>query len=225
VRTPLRPMVVELAGPAGAGKSSLSRALTERAGTLPATMWKLPWSALLLRGLLLLPTFIALCRQSRALCWKEFKHIARLEVLERRLQKAAASQHRLIVLDEGPVFALSWLELFGHEAVRNGGAGAWRCQALRRWRRILDVVVLLDAPNPILAERIRSRTKPHPIKGKADREIQDFSARYRVAFDRTIADLRGNGGPTVLRCESDDAPVEQLAVLIAKQLRETCRAE
>jgi len=101
-----------------------------------------------------------------------------------------------VVLDEGPVFALSWLRVFGHPRLQNGRAEPWWLATYGVWAALLDRVVLLDAPEPVLTSRIRGRHKPADVfRQMTDGEIRDLVARYRVSFERVLDGLARAGGP------------------------------
>ena len=116
----------------------------------------------------------------------------------------------MILLDEGPVFALSWLDVF---FARNGDRvpAAWRQHVVADWSQLLDVVVFIDASDVTLAERIRTREKPHMVKDRPDTEIYGFSAGFRKAFDAVIAEFAKGGHLMVDALNTDRIPVEQSA--------------
>jgi len=135
---------------------------------------------------------------TRALPREELKQIVRLNALRlfvgRRVGRAA-----VVVLDEGPVFALSWLRVFGHPRLQNGRAEPWWLATYAVWAALLDRVVLLDAPEPVLTSRIRGRHKPADVfRQMTDTEIRDLVARYRVSFERVLDGLARAGGPPPL---------------------------
>jgi hypothetical protein len=138
----------------------------------------------------------------------------RLGALRHALERAATRGVRLIVLDEGPVFALSWLDVF-HPRYDDPVWNQWRARTLREWAHRLDAVVRIDADDQVLAQRIRSRAKPHPVKLSPDHEIFHFLRRFRRAFDRVIAELAAAGPVRVLDLASGvELPGERAARLL-----------
>src|SRR6266581_1839231 len=119
-----RPLIVELVGPAGVGKSALAQRLLARPDVVRASVWNLPAALLIESAVRSLPLLLRLCVVTRALPREELKQIVRLNALRlfvgRRVGRAA-----VVVLDEGPVFALSWLRVFGHPRLQNGRAEPW----------------------------------------------------------------------------------------------------
>jgi hypothetical protein len=137
----------------------------------------------------------------------------------RKVVEEEAPRHRVIILDEGPVFALSWLDVFFS---RNGDRvpALWRRRVVAEWARLLDVVVFIDASDITLAHRIRTREKPHMVKDLPDEEIFGFSAGFRRAFERAIGELAQAGHIVVDSLKTDSGPAdENTARLLAKLQR------
>jgi hypothetical protein len=212
-----RAVVVELVGPAGAGKTTLAKGVTAADATMRSglSLWNLPRRRLARSALSLMPTIIAAGLNGTPLRAGEIGQMIRLGAL-RRVVEDEAARHRVILLDEGPVFALSWLDVFFS---RNGDRvpAAWRRQVVAEWAALLDVVVFIDASDITLADRIRTREKPHLVKGLPDEEIFGFSAGFRRAFERAIAELAQAGHIVVDTLKTDTGPVdENTARLLAK---------
>jgi hypothetical protein len=189
---------VELVGPAGAGKTTLARALPGLVPDVRAglTLWGLPRPLLLAGALAVMPAVAAALR-GRPLRGAAVSQMIRLGALRYALERAAAGGARLIVLDEGPVFALSWLDVF-HARDDDAAWRQWRRRTVEEWAGRLDVVVRLDAADSVLAQRIRTRAKPHPVKHSSDAEIFHFLAGFRRAFDQVIGELAEFGHIRVL---------------------------
>jgi thymidylate kinase len=213
------PVVVELVGPAGAGKSTLADVLACREDTRRVSIWGLPLRFWVRSAASLVPTFLPLCLGSRALPWSEMKQMIRLGALHRLLSQAAARRHRLIVLDEGPAFVLSWLRVFGRaRLLRNAAYERWEQRSFTEWVRVLDVIVLLDAPDAVVAQRIRSRAKPHMIKHESDEQIAAFTARFRTAFAAVIPAITSLNGTKQLTLPVGGEDPDALAVRVFRDL-------
>ncbi len=208
-----RPFVVELLGPAGAGKSTLLRCLAGRDRSIRVDLgvWTLPRPLLFLGAVQRLTTILGLFRAARSFVWEEGKFVIKLRALYHQLQLLRFTGCRAVVFDEGPVFALSWLCADAHHAATNGGLASWWPKAVTRWARAVDMVVFLDAPNPVLAQRIRARSHSHPVKDKSDAEIAEYLERHRVAYARVLSDLQGQDGLTVLSFHTDQQATAQIA--------------
>jgi hypothetical protein len=212
-------LLIELAGPAGAGKSTLSTALVRQLHGSPATIWGLPVFPLLANGVQLVPTFTSMWLHSRSPLWHETRHMVRLQTLRRALRKASPYSDEALIFDEGPVFALAWLRGFGHETLRQNPSAEWWATALREWASVMDAVVVLDAPDEILASRIRARQHPHEVKEFSDPEIARWMARFRRGLDWVLTEMARFGGPPVLRLPSGKDPAERIADKLVRELR------
>jgi broad-specificity NMP kinase len=212
------PLLVELAGPAGVGKSTLSQALTDRCPAVPGTIWGLPVLPLLGNGVQLLPTLFGFWLRSGSLLWDESRHMVRLRTLYRALRRAEFSDGRPMIFDEGPIFALVWLRGFGHISMRSPSAEHWWQTTLREWAGTVDAVVVLEAPDALLARRIRTRPEFHEVKQASDPEIEGWMARFRAALDWVLSRLEAEGGPIVVRVTTDQESPERIAEQVTAAL-------
>jgi hypothetical protein len=218
-----RPMIVELVGPAGVGKSALAERLLARHDVVRASVWNLPRALLLESGVRSLPQLLRLCIVTRSLPGEELKQIVRLNALRLFVRRRVVGA-RVVVLDEGPVFALSWLRVFGHPRLQNGRAEPWWRATYAVWAVLLDRLVLLDAPEPVLTSRIRGRHKPADVfRQMADGEIRDLVARYRIAFERVLGGLARAGGPSPVMLATTETTPGRLGDAVLELLAERPR--
>ncbi len=222
-------VVAEIVGPAGAGKSTLTQVLRQRDGTMRTglSVWGLPPALLCLNAVLSLPRFIGLYRSRGRIRRHEVKLIVRLSALHQLLGRESSKNYRTLLLDEGTIFALVKLLAFSDSGKSNGNGNgrsnhldAWTQSLLNRWARRLDAVIWLDAPDEVLAERIRSRSKAHRVKDKTDQEIYDFLARYRDSYERVISELTARHGLKVIRFSTEHYSLEEMADQILAGMQE-----
>lgn len=189
-----RARLVELVGPAGAGKSTLSRVLPacDARFTVRRGVWYLPRLWLVVSMFAIVPTLLVALCGGRPLKGPELAQMIRLDALRRCMARARRRGNHVIVLDEGPVFALAWLDLTYR---RNGDPGwaAWRRRMIGAWGDGLDAVVRLDAGDPVLARRIKERVKAHRVKDATSDEIAAFTHTFRDAYDRVVGELAQRG--------------------------------
>ena len=225
--------VVEVAGPAGSGKSTVSRCLTERSQVIPASIWGLPRPLYAASAVRVLPDIGALVGAARWLPWEETEQLIRLDALGVFLNRLdpppeGARDRSVVVLDEGPVFAFAWFRVLGHPCFRDSRRDAWWRRVLTHWAARLDAIVLLDGADRLLVERLRSRAKEHPLKQSSDQELYEFAAAYRRAFEWVIAGMTAGGGarqPKVIALESNGTPPEELAEQVLAACREPVHAD
>jgi thymidylate kinase len=216
-----RMIVVELVGPAGAGKTSVRRAVEQRVPyrrprVRVDRLHDLPGGVL--STLPFLPELAARALRGRVdWSWRCAQQLVRLNALRGAVERAAAAAPEPVLLDEGPVFALAKLHVLcdGVPAARMG-TDWWA--ALERWRRVLGLVVWMDAADDVLMRRIRERSKAHRVKRASDGDVASFLARYRVAYGEVLSRLAGHGGPEVLRIDAGAEPVDATATRLLRAL-------
>lgn len=213
-----RPLVAELLGPAGVGKSTLLRLLGEHDARIHVgrNLWGLPRGRLLVNSVRLLSSSLAGSSPRDLPPWGSLAQAARVDTLHQLMVRPTpAPAGHITLLDEGPVFALTWFLVFQHDSVRRGYLARWWHEAIERWAHILDVVVFLDAPDAVLAERIRTREKPHMVKECTEHEIARFLAAFRTAFDEVLARLTARDGVRLLTIETERRSLQELTGMLS----------
>lgn len=206
-------MVVEIVGPAGAGKTTLCRALAQhepaiRVGlSLRAPQY---WPLFVSKSFQALPIFLQKPEQQRWFTFREWRTIVYIQVLWQVLNITRWPQPTTIVLDQGPVHKLIGLRGFNVGAQHLSGFACWWEQTLQQWAATLCLVIHLDADAPVLMERIHRRDKWHRIKEMPTPNAQELLFGKRAAFEQTITQLTTNGGPKVLRFNTKEESLEQI---------------
>jgi len=190
--------LVELVGPAGAGKSTLCRALTQQSlaireanfpdvrkiSSAPFYIWN---------GLPLLTTVTRSYRSgdNRSMSRREFAWLAILRGWPNILQKEL-KKNSVIVLDQGPVSLLTELFEFGPPFLKDQAVKSMWQEIYGRWIKILDMIIWLDAENIDLLSRIRKRDKGHVVKNESDENVLSFLNRNRKAYKEIISRMSCN---------------------------------
>jgi shikimate kinase len=225
-----RPLNVELIGPAGAGKTSLLREIGRRDATIEPwqrfEQWLRYAPAITRDALALAPTALELLRRhphSSRLC---FRHLLRLRRLRAVLVSPTMPSVRARLLGEGPVYSLCRLHLEGNALpAPNRLTEVWRA-TLAEWPGALDVVISLDAPDAVLAQRIRRRSKAHEVKHGTDREVYAFLQQYRDSYREVLARLSAPGPLRVIAIDTAETSIDAAAIIVlglVEQLRATVR--
>ena len=191
------PTIVELVGPPGVGKSTIVESLLSRdrrfePRPIPAQrsyLGRLGWNVLVVLGMALRH------RMMSRLHGQTVRSLAYLRALPQMLAKRPGD--RVVVFDQGPIFLLTRPETFDERV------SAWRAGALETWNALLDVVVLLDAPDEILIDRVNARSKEHRIKDAAADAAGEFLAQSRAVYYDAMDAFEGEvRGPTILRLDT-----------------------
>jgi shikimate kinase len=209
------PLIMELVGLAGAGKTTLSRALSQRSEKIQIgaeiELRKLKHIPVFVRNAPpLLPIILHRSRGGRSFTWEEIKYLVYLNGWSHVLGQQAARGGGAILLDHGPVFKLATLNAFGPESLKTERIEAWWNNMFKQWASTVDIVIWLDAPDPILEKRINSRSQRHAVKGKTETEVLQFLARYRMAYEQILAKLMTEGGPVLFQFDTSQTIIEQV---------------
>jgi hypothetical protein len=221
---PRPPRIVEIVGPAGAGKSSLLLALGQRDGAILAlSSFRGPIGYLPIwigTAVWKLPRLLPAGRTVPGLGGKELRLMVHLMSMHRLLERAGSRERPVTVLDQGPLYMLTRLWCCGLDNAGDRTIVAWWHAMLRSWATRLQLVVWLDASTPILMERIRSRTKWHLVKHESDEHATRFLATVRTGYERVMARVTDdNGGPKVLRLDTGVQSLDEIATQVLAAVR------
>lgn len=205
---------MELVGPAGAGKTELSRALSRRDKKIHISadleLRRVDHVPIFVGNVLpLLPVLLHEYPQGRWFTWDEIKAMVYLRGWTRVLQRKTSSNGRIIILDHGPVFKLAKLVAFRPERLKSKRFRNWWNEMLKKWAFALDMVIWLDASDTDLVERINARDQRHVVKGRSEREISVFLARYRTSYAQVLAKLEAYGRPALHHFDTSQATITQ----------------
>lgn len=208
--------VVELAGPAGAGKTTVARALV---GSLPgARLGSPPGRLATVRSLVpAAPVLLAsrsVVAPGRWWSEAELRSVGYLLAWQRQLRDTATGEP--LLLDHGPVFRLAMLVAGRPQALRHPVFGPWWQRTATAWATLLDAVVVLDAPTDELIARIEARPREHRVQGLDLREAERFVDAYRAAFGKVLRVVSDEGTP-VVRVDTT-APPEAVADTVRARL-------
>jgi shikimate kinase len=215
---PARPLLVELVGPAAVGKSSVLRALAQhdlgcRLG-MRLPKYRHVWSVAAL-----IPTFLALHRSAPGVLWKEMKRMVYLQTLKRAVLLERMRQ-RAVVLDEGAVYMLARMRVYGGTSLHSRAFESWWREATEAWARTFDLLVWLDAPDAVLMERLRTRSRYHRMQVASDATIRRFLGTYRAAYADLMISFAAESGLPLLEFRTDREPPGRIADQLAAELCE-----
>jgi hypothetical protein len=219
--TPGQALIAELVGPAGAGKTAMLHAIARlepgiRAGVHIDRWRDLP--TVIRYAIALVPIGLELLRDHPRSFRSAMGQLLRLRTLPLVLDREASAGRHVIMLDEGPLFALGRLSAF--QAANRGTtllAREWRRQ-LEQWAGRLDLVIWLDAPDSVLVQRIRSRSKSHRVKETGDAAVFEFLDRYRRAYEEIRARVTASGRTRMIDVNTAELSAEQAVGVVLTTL-------
>jgi len=217
------PRVIEIIGVAGSGKSSLATALADAHEGWhiegPLKMKNRRHLRHVAHGS---PRFARIMTgnlsQRRRLTWKESKYLLYVMEWRRHLASNPGRKSGVIVLDQGPVYVLTRFGTADVPIVGCEPGDPWWNDTVASWADTLDAVVALDAPDPVLWERITSRTQSHEALDRSRSEWSTFADSYRRSFATVLNEMNGPGGPQILRYDTSTMSTVQIAVDVADRL-------
>ena len=208
-----RPLIVEIVGPAAAGKTTLIRLLCGdgheiRSGIDVASIRSAAiFSA---KAASFLPVWLLQRPRGRWFTWREVKSLAFLDLWYREVERGRPSGVMATLLDHGPLYRLTSLREFGPGMAHSKRFERWWSAAFDRWRGTVDIVVWLDAPDELLLERVERRGHWYLSADRSMEEKHEFLGRYRGALTTMLAAF-GEGDPTVLRFDTERTSATEIA--------------
>jgi hypothetical protein len=214
--------VVELVGPAGSGKSTLRARLIDRDdGEFCSVSLResLRAIALITAVRATAVPFLTQARRMPTRPFYRFKLMVQLHAHGRNLRRLCAG-HSAIVYDQGPVYLLSILQ----RALRADGADSYAFRryweaTLEGWANALDLIVVLDAPDAELYERIQRRGSRHRLLKRSVGEAARSFERGRRSRAAVLAALATrNSGLRILQVPSAADSAEGIARAVAAEV-------
>lgn len=176
-----QPRIIELIGPAGAGKSSAARYLFNSACDLQTSVsWRDHPFTCLKVVCSRLPQLLGSIGQPFSLVKTLIGCEVALRIMQQHRQKQILPC-RDLVLEAGPIAALAYLQ-----SNQLSAAEDWLNELKQLAALTIDAVIWLDASNDTLKNRVDTRTKSHRLKHTDQSTTEDFFKTYRHAFSSIV---------------------------------------
>jgi thymidylate kinase len=217
--------IIEIVGPAGAGKTTLYRKLAKFEDSIRLKSFpyitKLENKPFYLWHGLHLALNLLQYRPgtSRQLTRREFAWMTVLTKWNTVLKKDLKRDKRVIVIDQGPVYLMAEILQTGPEYLRNPNDSALWQKIYSDWANTLDVIFWLDAQDQMLAERIRTREKDHLVKDGSDTEVITFLRDFRSTYENIFEKLSNcANAPSIVRLDTGQHSPDELAQRVLSEI-------
>lgn len=208
----IRPILVEIIGVAGTGKSSLARALASDGYTEPPfiSASNPRHLVVLLRALpRLWAHFVGNLARRPRMSWADFKLMAYVTGWREFLRGSPEYRDSTLIFDQGPLYALGRLEAKGLGVASTPTFRRWWDEMLSAWAAEISLVIWLDAADAELARRINQRSQGHVIKGRPIEESDRFLRHYRDVFAEVLRRVESEA-TEVVRFDTTTLDLEEL---------------
>ena len=217
--------VIEIVGPAGAGKSTLCNVLVQQSqsiqlGRFP-DVWKFSEAPFFFwNGLRIALSLLGMPKNgSRQLTRREFAWMAILKGWPSRLQRTLKADKDIIVIDQGPIYLISELQQTGPAYFKGLVAEKMWETLYLPWTSVLDAIVWLDARDNVLLKRIQARDSYHVMKNKPDDQILQFLSDFRSTYGNVINRMIGDSNNIkVIRFDTEQKKTTEIASDLMKIL-------
>jgi deoxyadenosine/deoxycytidine kinase len=221
-------MIVELIGLAGSGKSTLTKALSDSNNNIrieaPPSYKKVEnfpfyvWNTLDI--LANLPR-IFLDKNEKYPSWNHFISNVLLNGWHQKLTQKAVKGESVIILDQGPVYMITFETLFGIANTESKTSKKFWNRAFHCWAETLDMVIWLDASLPVLVERIRSREIWHSVKDRDDLDAYNYFEKYRQAYESVVSRLTTCSNTLkVFHLDTDQNSLDETVEIVLKEIHQ-----
>jgi broad-specificity NMP kinase len=218
------PLIVELVGPPGVGKTTFAEMMQKRSkkifiGSTPYFR-KIEYVPFFIKHtLLMLPTFFRIQpnKEGKWLTKYELAYMVVLRGWHHLLRRKRSKGEMILVLDEGPICILANLIVYASDSLKSQSAKFWWEHMYRHWAKVLDVAIRFDTPDKTLVQRIRLRDMWQEVKVLPNRDAFNYLDRVRDAQGVVLTALTSNSrGPKVLNFNTWQKSPEQIYVEVAK---------
>lgn len=208
------PLIIEMVGIAGAGKSTLKKVLGQCNPRIQAVVP--PNRATYLQSLIRtschwLPIYLRSHPHGRGLTLKQIRVMGYLETWPSWLRRQMLAKDAVLVLDPGSICWLSALRQIGPETARSQSYEKWWDGMLTKWAAVLDAIIWLDAPDELLYERVLTRDQWHEAQEQPQGQVLERFACSRRWYEQIVAEMAVRGSLQVLRFRTDQISTQQMA--------------
>jgi AAA domain len=208
-------VVLEIVGPPGSGKTTLADAIAAaRPDAVRIKDYRRPaYAAMNARAAVAVAPVVAALMRRAGSTSREAAHMARIEATP-MISAALRRRATLVAFDQGPLYSMTRLDGLVARSGENGRFRDWWSRARRRTAGALDLLVVVDAGDDTLLQRVDARPKEHAAKRAPEERARAIIARERMRIETALAALVGDRGPEVLRISTDECSAREAAARV-----------
>jgi len=215
------PLLLEMVGICGAGKTTLEEILCRcHPGIRPVIPpSKISYGRFLVTDMVAwLVRYLCHHQRDRWFTKKEVCLMGYLIVWPAYICPAQPDNAVVTILNPGSVYWLGALRGFGPEIVRTSHYDAWWNRMLKRWAGLLSLIVWLDASDEVLLERVYERDHWHEVKAMPPGKALTSFARYRLQYQEITLAMAAHSGVRVLQYRTDRLRPNEIADRVLAEL-------
>lgn len=220
---PVTPRLLEIVGPAGAGKTTLAAMLCRQSGRIQSisSLKRKRHAPYYLGSAAAVAPIMAHSIWSGAWSgWQATYWMVRLGASESVLSRELRGSTAIGLIDQGPIYTLARLSA-NPELQRDRQLRAWWNRSLSYWAHRLHCVVWLDAAAEVLADRVDARAKAHAFKGQPREIALCRLEEHRRLYSETMELLSSCAAPRILHYDTAQDSLETIAAGLLQLLNLT----
>ena len=218
--------IIELIGPPGSGKTTLTKIFQQRNTDLEITIFpyfrevsQIPFFAKSLISFS--PTLLHFFKNDRGqtLTWRDIALMTILNNWNDVLVERSLRSGKTIILEEGAICLLAKLSAFGSEVLKNEVSAGWWKEVYQKWAQTIALVIQLDTPISTLLKRIRSREAQYEIGTMSNEQATEYLTRIQESQENVLSHLVAeSNSPRLYRCSTVERSPEQIYTELAEVL-------
>jgi hypothetical protein len=216
----MTPPLLEIVGPAGAGKTTLAAMLCRQSDRIqPISSLKRSRYTPFYVGsaAAVAPVVAHSVWNGNWSGWQDTYWMVRLAASDSILSRELRRRSVIGLLDQGPIYTLARL-MASPGIRRDKQLRLWWNRMLSYWAHRLHYVVWLDATADVLAGRVNARAKDHAFKGQPAEVALCLLEEHRQLYSETIELLSGYDALRILRYNTAQDSLETIAAGLAQLL-------
>ncbi len=217
-------MRIEIIGLAGTGKTTITKTLIAGHSKfirvfIPTTDKVKNYPFFVRSFFPLITGYLNLSRKSsRKFTYRELAWLMVLRSWSKQFMKINKDS-KTFLFDQGPVFLTTSLYCFGPSCADQNVLDNFWEPIFANWAGILDMIVVLDASNECLYQRIVQRQKNHVMKNEKKEVVFDFLDQWREGYKTVLHQFAlQTPTPRILKIDTEKVPIDRICRLIKMEV-------